>query len=86
MYLAGHFSANDTLAADFETTFDADHLDPAFVPDPNQPLETNADKLKNTLMLSAGCHSGYNIVDGAGHLRPPTPSTGRSGWPSRRRC
>ena len=34
-------------------------------PDPNQPLETNADKLKNTLILSAGCHSGYNIVDGA---------------------
>jgi hypothetical protein len=67
VYLAGHFSANDTLAADFQTTFDADELDPTFVPDPdNAPDVTNADKLKNTLVLSAGCHSGYNIVNSAG--------------------
>ena len=66
VYLAGHFSANDTLAADFQTSFDADELDPAFVPDPqNAPTVTNADKLKNTLVLSAGCHSGYNIVNSA---------------------
>ena len=30
VYLAGHFSANDTLAADFTTTLDADVLDPAY--------------------------------------------------------
>ncbi|MEO5851604.1 MAG: PxKF domain-containing protein, partial [Nocardioides sp.] len=55
VYLAGHFSANDTLAADFATTFDADLLDPTL----------NPGKLLNTVVLSAGCHSGYNIVDGA---------------------
>ncbi len=59
VYLAGHFSANDTLAADFTTTLDADVLDPA------ADNGANADALKNTLVLSAGCHSGYNIVDGA---------------------
>jgi hypothetical protein len=56
VYLAGHFSANDTLAADFDTTFSTDELDPA----------TNPGKLLNTLVLSAGCHSGYSIVDNAG--------------------
>ena len=59
VYLAGHFSANDTLAADFDTTFDADELDPEY------DGGANAEKLKNTIVLSAGCHSGYNIVDGA---------------------
>ncbi len=59
VYLAGHFSANDTLAADFATTFDADELDPL------ANGGANADKLRNTIVLSAGCHSGYNIVDGA---------------------
>ena len=59
VYLAGHFSANDTLAADFETTLDADVLDPAY------DGGVNAGALANTLVLSAGCHSGYNIVDGA---------------------
>ena len=57
VYLAGHFSANDTLAANFNPadTFEADEIDPAMAP--------NA--LKDTLVLSAGCHSGYNIVDNA---------------------
>ncbi len=85
VYLAGHFSANDTLAADFTTTFDADELDPAFVPDPvNAPGVTNADKLKNTLVLSAGCHSGYTIVDSA--AVPPTetfPGTNTFDWTQR---
>jgi hypothetical protein len=54
VFLAGHFSANDTLAADFTSTLNAAELaDPA-----------NAGKLADTLVLSAGCHSGYNIVDG----------------------
>ena len=88
VYLAGHFSANDTLAADFSTTFDADELDPSFVrPTEANPTATNADKLKNTLVLSAGCHSGYNIVNDAAvpptrRIRVPTRSTGPSGWPS----
>jgi hypothetical protein len=56
MYLAGHFSANDTLAADFTTTFDADEL---------EPDGPHATTLTDTLVLSAGCHSGYNIVDDA---------------------
>ncbi len=57
VYLAGHFSANDTLAANFDQddTFHADELDPTVA----------AGKLTDTLVLSAGCHSGYNIVDGA---------------------
>ncbi|MGB0099850.1 MAG: putative Ig domain-containing protein [Nocardioides sp.] len=59
VYLAGHFSANDTLAADFETALSADVLDPAY------DGGVNAAKLKDTIVLSAGCHSGYNIVDGA---------------------
>ncbi|HEY2878042.1 hypothetical protein [Nocardioides sp.] len=57
VYLAGHFSANDTLAADFQTAFDANELDP-------NGAHPNA--LKDTVVLSAGCHSGYNIVDAAG--------------------
>jgi hypothetical protein len=57
VYLAGHFSANDTLAADFSTTFDAGDLAPG---------AGHADALKNTVVLSAGCHSGYNIVNSAG--------------------
>ncbi len=60
VYLAGHFSANDTLAADFATTFDADELDPL------ADGGAHAGILENTIVLSAGCHSGYNIVDGAG--------------------
>ncbi len=59
VYLAGHFSANDTLAADFNTTLDADVLAPA------SDGGTHPTALENTLVLSAGCHSGYNIVDGA---------------------
>ena len=54
MFLAGHFSANDTLAADFDTSLNARLLAPDGV---------YAGHLKNTLVLSAGCHSGYNIVD-----------------------
>ncbi|WP_151083239.1 hypothetical protein [Nocardioides cynanchi] len=56
VYLAGHFSANDTLAADFTTTLDATTFAPG-TPDEHA--------LTDTLVLSAGCHSGYNIVDGA---------------------
>ena len=54
VFLAGHFSANDAEAADFTTALDASELSPS---------GPYADHLKNTLVLSAGCHSGYNIVD-----------------------
>jgi hypothetical protein len=56
VYLAGHFSANDTLAADFSSTFDADEL---------APEGTHPQALQDTVVLSAGCHSGYNIVNDA---------------------
>jgi hypothetical protein len=52
VYLAGHFSANSALAADFSTSVLTTELDSA---------STN---FKNTLVFSAGCHSGYNLVDG----------------------
>jgi hypothetical protein len=67
VFLAGHFSANDTLAADFHTTLNADELDPLTYDSAGNPTATpsaNADKLRDTLVLSAGCHSGYTIVDG----------------------
>ncbi len=54
VYLAGHFSANDTLAADFATALEAGELDSAV-----------DGHFTDTLVLSAGCHSGYNFVDGA---------------------
>ena len=58
VYLAGHFSANDTLAADFADRRSTPTSSTRAVPTPNA--------LEDTLVLSAGCHSGYNIVDAAG--------------------
>ncbi len=72
VFLAGHFSANDTLAADFETTLEADVLAPDY------QGGVNKDKLMNTLVLSPGCHSGYNIVDTAG-----TATTNTFDWTQR---
>jgi hypothetical protein len=59
VYLAGHFSANDTLAADFQTALNDSELAPG---------GTHPDALDDTVVLSAGCHSGYNIVDSAALL------------------
>ena len=53
VYLAGHFSAQDTLAADFDTTVEAAEIAAA----------VNAGKLTDSLVLSAGCHSGYSVVE-----------------------
>ena len=50
-FLAGHFSANSTLAADFSTTMLATELDASSV------------DLENSIVFSAGCHSGYNVID-----------------------
>ena len=52
VYLAGHFSANNLLAADYATTVNATELAASSV------------NLAGSLVLSAGCHSGYTIVDG----------------------
>ena len=50
MFLAGHFNANSALAADFKTCI--------------LTSELAAGNFTNALVFSAGCHSGYNIVDG----------------------
>ena len=50
-FLAGHFSANSALAADFSTSLVTTEL-----------LSSSVD-LTNAIVFSAGCHSGYNIVD-----------------------
>ena len=55
VFLAGHFSANNTLAADYDTTVNSTEVTAA-------PANTFAD----TLIFSAGCHSGYTVVDADG--------------------
>ncbi len=50
-FLAGHFSANSTLAADYSTRLLAAELAASSV------------DMTNALIFSAGCHAGYNIVD-----------------------
>ena len=52
IFLAGHFSANEALAADFTTRLNVSELTSSSV------------DLRNTLIFSNGCHSGYNIVNG----------------------
>jgi hypothetical protein len=52
MYLGGHFSANNALAADFKTDVVTTELDQSDV------------DLTNAIVISPGCHSAYNIVDG----------------------
>jgi hypothetical protein len=52
IFLAGHFSANNALAADYSTTLDSTELASSSV------------NLKNSIVFSQGCHSGYNIVNG----------------------
>jgi hypothetical protein len=51
LFLAGHFSANNALAADFQTTLSTADLAASTV------------NLANSIVFSAGCHSGYNVVD-----------------------
>ena len=53
-FLAGHFSAGSTLAADFNTRVLASEI-----------ANSNID-FTNALIYSAGCHSGYNVVDDHG--------------------
>jgi hypothetical protein len=75
VFLAGHFSANDAEAANFESALDASLLaDPQY-----------AGHLRNTLVLSAGCHSGYNIVDRDAVIGtdPEHPGTNTFDWTQR---
>jgi CSLREA domain-containing protein len=68
VFFAGHFSASSLLAADFETgitTWDILRLD------------DQGKDFKNMIIYSAGCHSGYNIVD-----RHSTPFTLNPDWAS----
>jgi CSLREA domain-containing protein len=51
VFLAGHFSANSALAADYQTRMTTDEL-----------IASSVD-LRNALVYSPGCHSGYNIVN-----------------------
>jgi hypothetical protein len=52
VYLAGHFSAQSALAADYDTSVLTSEL-----------VASDTD-LRNTLVFSGGCHSGYNLLDG----------------------
>jgi CSLREA domain-containing protein len=51
VFLAGHFSANDALSADYRTNILTTELPNAT---PN---------MANTIVFSAGCHAGYNLVN-----------------------
>ena len=51
IFLAGHFSANSALAADFTTSVLTTELAASTV------------DFMNSIVFSAGCHSGYNLVD-----------------------
>ncbi len=51
IFLAGHFSAVGALAADYTTGILASEF------------QNSTTDFRNALIFSAGCHSGYNIVD-----------------------
>lgn len=51
IFLAGHFSANNTLAADFKTTL------------VTTDLAASTTDFTNSIVFGAGCHFGYDIVD-----------------------
>lgn len=51
IFLAGHFSAFSALAADYRTAIFSQEL-----------AATTAD-FKNSILFSAGCHSGYSVPD-----------------------
>jgi hypothetical protein len=60
IFLAGHFSASETLAADYSTHVFASEM------------AATSNDFRNTLVVSPGCHSGYNIVT-ADSIRFVTP-------------
>ncbi len=54
IFLGGHFSANEALAADFSTKLVSTEITAPSVP---------ANLFLNSIIFSIGCHAGYNIVD-----------------------
>ena len=52
IFLGGHFSANDALAADYQTNI------------LSTDLASATTDFTNSIVFSIGCHSGYNIVNG----------------------
>jgi len=52
IFLAGHFSANDALGADYKTNV------------LSTELPASSTSFVNSIVFSAGCHTGYNIVNG----------------------
>ena len=65
IFLAGHFSANDALAADYRTNV------------LTTELANTTTNLTNAIVFSAGCHAGYNIV----FEHAVTGVTERLDWP-----
>jgi YVTN family beta-propeller protein len=51
IFLAGHFSANSALAADFSTSL------------VTTEVAASTTDFTNSIVFSAGCHAGYNLVD-----------------------
>ena len=51
IFMGGHFSANTALAADFQTTMSS------------TDVANSAANLQNSIVFSAGCHTGYNLLD-----------------------
>ena len=54
IFMGGHFSANLALAADFATTMSS------------TDVAASAANLTNSIVFSAGCHAGYNLLDADG--------------------
>ena len=52
VFLAGHFSAGEALAADYTTLMTT------------AELAASTTSFVNSIVFSQGCHSGYNLVDG----------------------
>ncbi len=52
IYLSGHFSAGNLLAADYKTTVGANEIQQSTV------------DLRDTVVVALGCHSGYSITKG----------------------
>ena len=52
IFLAGHFSANNALGADYKTNV------------LSTELPASSTSFVNSIVFSAGCHTGYNIVNG----------------------
>jgi hypothetical protein len=71
IFLAGHFSANSALAADFTTSL------------LTTDLAASSTNFTNSIVFSAGCHAGYNIVDADAIPGVTVKLTGRK--PLRRR-